>query len=372
MRLSHSKLSTILSCPMTYYLQYKLGITLRVEKTALNVGSAVHWGIENNTEDLTGYFNKDTVDKDQLLAEAMVHGYFTYKNQIFDELLTDVKTGTKATLLEEQHELFIDGKLKSYTLASSHIFVGIIDLLLLTDKGFIVVDYKTSSEVPDWDKYLEQLYRYIFLLRSEFPGVPIYKIAIINLRKSRMRPLKNENDKSFSTRLKQEYALNSQSLVNWHVFSPANLDENLISAYIDNLSRMADTAEMIDTNQCWYINYGNADAYGGSPYKSIFYHIPDCYLLYKITDKIYNHETNAFDKSRPCKPLDMMVIDTKNILNKYEQFKAQAIAFYIINEDIDKQQLFDYIKKNYIVDDELLEEYWDTLSHDITQENKNN
>ena len=47
-------------------------------------------------------------------------------------------------------------------------FVGIIDLLLLTNKGFIIIDYKTSSTVPEWDKYLEQIYSYEYLLSKKF------------------------------------------------------------------------------------------------------------------------------------------------------------------------------------------------------------
>ena len=83
MKLSHSKLNCILNNPAEYYLIYKEGIKLKDEKPALSLGSAVHWGIEHNTEDLTEYYEELRKEKGsgvysegQPLAEAMVHGYF--------------------------------------------------------------------------------------------------------------------------------------------------------------------------------------------------------------------------------------------------------------------------------------------------------
>ena len=363
MRLSHSKLSLLLSNPMEYYLSYRMGISPKFEKPALSIGSAVHWGIEHDTEDLTEYFgDRNDYGRDQLMAEAMVHGYRFHKKEIFDELLTE-KDGSKLELIQESHELFIDGKLKSFKYPEPHLFVGIIDLLLLTNEGFIVVDYKTSSVVPDWDSYLDQLYRYIFLLQSEFPGVPVKKIAIINLRKTRAKATRGESNMSFLNRLKTDYELNDDSFVNWHVFDPLDLDAKFIEMYIDNLSRMADTAEMIDLNNMWFVNWSSTNSYGGSVYKDIIYHVPDCYVLYNIKDEIYDKYSKEVKKIRDCKPLDMMVIDKPNVLNKYSQFEANAMSLFSVTGNVDKDELFKSLKKNFICDDSLLELYWETLLH---------
>lgn len=361
MKLSHSKLSLLLTNPMEYYLSYRMGITPKFEKPALSIGSATHWGIEHDTEDLTDYFgDRDNYGRDQLLAEAMVHGYRFHKNQIFDELLTDTD-GSKMQLIQETHELFINGKLKSFKYPEPHIFVGIIDLLLLTDKGFIIVDYKTSSMIPDWDNYLDQLYRYIFLIESEFPGVPVKKIAIINLKKSRAKATRGENNTSFLNRLKKDYEINDDSSVNWHIFDPHDLDKKFIDLYIDNLSRMADTAQSIDINNMWFINWSSTNSYGGSVYKNIIYHVPDCYVLYNIKDEIYDEYSKEVKKIRDCKPIDMEVIDKSNILNKYSAFEANALSLFSVTENVDKDTLFTYLKKNFICDDDLLEKYWITL-----------
>lgn len=361
MRLSHSKLSLLLGNPMEYYLSYRMGITPKFEKAALSIGSAVHWGIEHDIEDLTEYFgDRNNYGRDQLLAEAMVHGYKYHKDKIFDELLTN-DDGTKLELIQETHELFIDGKLKSFKFNEPHIFVGIIDLLLLTNEGFIIVDYKTSSVVPNWDDYLDQLYRYIFLLESEFPGVPVKKIAIINLRKTRAKATRGESNNSFLNRLKKDYEINDDSYVNWHIFNPRDLNKEFIDLYIDNLSRMADTGQSIDINNMWFINWSSTNSYGGSIYKDIIYHTPDCYVLYNIKDEIYDKYTNEIKKIRDCKPIDMMVIDKDNVLNKYEQFEANALSLFSVTNNVDKDVLFKHLKKSFICDDTLLEQYWETL-----------
>lgn len=370
MRLSHSKLSLAIGNPMEYFLSYKMGIAPKVEKVAFSIGSAVHWGLEHSNEDLTEYFgDRTTYGRDQLMAEAMVHGYLNYKEQIFDELLTK-PDGTKLTLIQESHEVFIDGKLKSFQHPDPHIFVGIIDLLLLTDEGFIIVDYKTSTNVPDWDNYLEQLYRYIFLIQSEFPGVPVLKLAIINLRKTRTKQTRGESYYSFLNRLKKEYEINDDSQINWHIFDPRDLNDTFINLYIDNLSRTADAAELIDLNNMWYVNFGATNSYGGSAYKDIIYHTPDCYVLYTISDNVYDDEERKIVNRRDCKPIDMLVIDRNDVLNKYEKFEAQSLALFAMNENVDKDKLFAHLKSNFTCDDDLLEIYWKTLLYKIEEESK--
>ena len=363
MKLSHSKLSTILSCPMTYYLSYIQNIQPKVEKAALAIGSAVHWGIEHNTDDLSEYYKNngtfkqgDAYTRDQLLAEAMIHGYMKHKDELFDKLLTD-KNGEKLTLLSEDHELYLSGKLKS-TRGDAHDFVGIIDLLLLTNKGFVLVDYKTSSLVPDWDNYLDQLYRYIFELRENFPDTPIVKIAIINIRKTGIRQKKNETEFEFLQRMKFEYDINDEDYVNYHEFNPDDLDKTLIDNYIKNLSKMADMADMIDKNKMWFINYGAAKGqYGRSPYYDIFYHTPGAEALYNIKDYIWSIEEEKFIEWRDCIALDMKVIDYDNVLNKYSIFKEKLLNTTATT----KEDFFNELSESYIVDENLLEMYWLTF-----------
>lgn len=364
MKLSHSKLNTILTCPMTYYLGYVQGIKQKVEKPALAIGSAVHWGIEHDTNDLSDYFKEngsfkqgDNYTRDQLLAEAMVYGYQKHKLEIFDKMLTDPVTGEKLQLVDETHELYLTGTLPTKRFEEAHKFVGIVDLLVLTDKGFIIVDYKTSSMTPNWDDYKEQLYRYIFEVRENFPDVPIVKIAIINIRKTGIRQKKSETEFEFLQRMRFEYDINDEEYVNYHEFSMDDIDPTLLNNYINNLSKQADTAELIVDNNMWFINYGAAkNQYGKSEYYDIFYHVPGCEALYNISDEIYDEDEDTIMNYRECIALDMRVIDESNILNKYKVFEEALLATSCMS----KEEFFRELAETYIVDIDLLERYWQT------------
>ena len=363
---------------MTYHLIYDIGIAKKEPKTALTIGSAVHWGIEHSSEDLTEYFKENGSFNqsqgytfEQLLSEAMVHGYLKHKDDIFNEMLTDETTGEKVVLMQEIHELFVTGELKSYTHPDkTHKFIGIIDLLLLTNKGFIIIDYKTSTKIPYWDDYLDQIYRYIFMLKTAFPDVPIYKIGICNLRKTSIRQRKGETQFDYLKRLQLEYEINDDNYINYHEFNPKDLDETVINDYIANLSRQVDTAELIVDNKAWYINYNAANGqYGKSDFWDIFYRTPDCYVKYTISDVIWNEAEQKFDDRRDCVDTDMEIIYSNNVLYKFEQFESSAIAYYSINGDIQKDAFFTYLKKNFLVNDDLLEIYWKTLLQKLSMNN---
>lgn len=376
MKLSHSKLSKIMSCPMSYRLSYELGIWTKVEKPALSIGSAVHYGIEHNTVDLSDYFKErgtfkqgDSYTREQLLSEAMVHGYLKHKDFIFEQILTDPDTGEKLTLEDETHELYVTGKLESFLENQEyHDFVGIIDLLLLTNKGFVICDYKTSTYEPDWDGFLDQIYRYIFMLQSEFPDIPIVKVGIINIKKSAIRQKKLENESQFLNRLMWEYEQNSENYVSYHEFPKKDIDENLLNSYIRNLSTMADAAQTILDRNLYFINFANAKGtYGKTDFYDIFYHTPDAYVMYQITDYVWDAETETFVDKRDCIELDMRCSDADyaKVLNKYELFEAKLIAYCKLNkiENVEdaKTSFFKYLSENYYIDETLLELYWTTM-----------
>lgn len=354
---SHSSLSLLLSCPMSYYLNKIEGISPIEKKAALSIGSNVHWGIEHNTEDFTELLGENyAYGHDEILAEAMVHGYLKHKDELFNKILT-LESGEKLELISEEHEVFLTGKLKSERFKEPHEFIGIVDLLLLTNKGFIIIDYKTSSQEPDWTKYLEQIYRYIFLLKSNFPDTPVCKIGIINLKKTSIRQKKTENIEQFYNRLKFEYELNDENYINYHEYIVDLLEEKLVNDYIDNLSKMCDMAKTIEDNKLWYINYSNAwGQYGKSDFYDIFYHTQDAYLLYKIKDIVY--ENGEVKEERNCVPIDMKVLDNTNILNHYEKYKKEASIYLGDN-------FRGYLRSKYIVDNNLLDIYENNLKHNL-------
>ncbi len=378
MRLSHSKLNTILTCPMTYKVIYRLGFRLKEGKPALRLGSAVHEGIEKETDDLTDFYQKEgsfmqanQYTQEQELAEAMVAGYLRHKDSILADILIDDETGDTLELLSEEREVDLLVPLPSLIPGrEDHLFRGIIDLLLLTNKGFIIIDYKTSSRRPEWDKYLEQLYRYVYIVETMFPEVPIYKLAIINLRKTGIRQRKLETEEQFRQRLRMEYELNDEDYINFHAYSKDVLDKEQMDYYILNLRKSADFANYIDTTSNFYLNYGNLiTVYGRSEFYDIFKRTPDAHILYNISDTIlgYDELTDELkiQTKRDARQIDIDAVFEQNILHKYEQFKTVVLGYYAVNEDTEKENIMEYIKQTFKTDDELLELYWKTLEYEV-------
>lgn len=367
MKLSHSKLNTILKCPATYYLNYKVGIKLKYKKPALSIGEAVHWGLEHSVSDLTEYYLKDnTLSKiNKPLEEAMISGYLYHKEEIFKDLLRDYN-GDELELIEELHELELTAPLRSYRNSEEpHEFLGIIDLMLVTNKGLIIVDYKTSSVKPDFNQYLDQIYRYIFLTKANL-DLPILKIAIINIQKSKLKKLRTESEDNYKCRLEKEYILNDNDLINWFIYDENKLDNKLIDNYINNLSRMADIAQLIDENKEYYINFNAINDYGGNDYKEIFLDAPSSFALYTIKDTIYDKECDILNYRRDCCELDIEKLKGKKVINNYDDFQNKIIEFidkYNIDiyKDNFKQKLLNYILKDYDIDKSLYNYYLDTF-----------
>ena len=374
MNWSHSKLKCIIADPMAYYLKYIQGISPKRGRAALSIGSAVHWGLEHNTEDLEPYYKEGNFkqindwSKEKIMAESMLHGYFKEKEDLYNKILTDPLTGDKLTLLEESHELFLNAKLPTFQHLDIpyHEFIGIVDLLLLTDKGFIVLDYKTSSMEPNWDDYLDQIYRYIILLNNVFPDVPVVKVGILNLRKASIRQKQNENDVQYLLRLKNEYDLRSFEYIQYHEYPRETINEGHLNIYKKNLSKMCDMGYFIDKNKLFYINYAEAiNKYGKTDYYDIYYNTKDAYLLYQIKDFVWSEEDEEFKEMRDCLPIDLESINDPNVLNKYSIFKQEKEATR--NDFLDEKFFIEYLRNKYTIDETLLKTYMLTYNEELKQ-----
>lgn len=381
MHLSHSGLQLLLTCPASYFLSKKQGISLKKEAKALQVGSAFHWGCEHNTEDLKGYLDEidpfqnlyNDFTKEVALATGMVHGYLKKKESIYKQILKSYE-GEELTLVEEFHELDLLCELPSIRFKKDHEFHGIIDLLMLTDKGWIILDYKTSSMRPDFDKYLDQVLRYCWMVEQKFPEMPIYKVGIINVRKTGIKQRQGENEENYAMRIKREYDFDDCDLIEYHEFKPEDFEKSKMDLYIKNLSRMADFAQEIEDNNFWFINYGNAvSVYGKSEFWDLFYKTPDCKYLYKVYDPMFNTDLGEMSNYRDATDLDINCLEVLNPLNHYETFKeafnklpmSQAPALVLAQAEACRITCLKYCKEHYTTDDELLNRYWNELLREL-------
>lgn len=381
MHLSHSGLQLLLTCPASYFLSKKQGISLKKEAKALQVGSAFHWGCEHNTEDLKGYLDEidpfqnlyNDFTKEVALATGMVHGYLKKKDSIYKQILKSYE-GEDSTLVEEFHELDLLCDLPSLRFEKNHEFHGIIDLLMLTDKGWIILDYKTSSMRPDFDKYLDQVLRYCWMVEQKFPEMPIYKVGIINVRKTGIKQRQGENEQNYAMRIKREYDFDDCDLIEYHEFKPDDFEKSKMDLYIKNLSRMADFAQEIEDHNFWFINYGNAvSVYGKSEFWDLFYKTPDCKYLYKVYDPMFNTDLGEMSNYRDATDLDINSLEVLNPLNHYETFKetfnklpmSQVPALVLAQAEACRITCLKYCKEHYTTDDELLNRYWNELLREL-------
>lgn len=368
MKLSHSKLQTILNNPMDYYLGYELGIKPKETKPYFLVGSAVHWGLENNTSDLDGFFESNPSEEAQFQAEAMVEGFYYHKEEVMKEIFKDPENPDKQLKLKDDdsefHELDMEVDLPSFIHPDKpHTFVGIIDLLFLTEKGFIICDYKTSSALPEFKKYLDQLYRYIYMLKVVFPDTPVVKIAIINIVKSKIKRLKNESEFDFKKRYREQYEKDYNHLINVHCFDPQTIESSKLEEYITNLSREADLADSIVSQKLYHIDYSHIEQPYPSVYLDIYKKEFGNFLNYTIKDYYYDFNDEKLVTKRNCNRIDMMIINDPNhkIINKYQRFKE--VIYEIIKDNDDEKSasilsnLKDYLIENYVCDPDLIDNY---------------
>lgn len=365
MKFSHTKLTSCINNPMDYNLNYKIGMHIKEKPKYFSVGSAMHWGFENSTEDLTPWFQENGTMEQQVnyspeqeQAEAMCHGYFHSLDKIMDEVLKDYDTGERLQVIETFHELELTSKVQSLNDPElEYEFMGIIDLLILTNKGFIIEDYKSSSEVPDFEKYLDQIYRYKYLLNYVFPDTPVYKIGIINIVKSKIRKLQNENDAQFHLRWKRQYEDYPNRLINVHQFESSKLDQKAFDEYILNFRREMDLAYAIDANNLYYINYDNAKAPYKSEYYDIYFKESNAYLDYSIRDTILDPDNGILATRRDCVPSDMEIISKTNVLYNYKQYEKERID----NINLDEEMFRILMLSKYVISEELLDLYQATF-----------
>lgn len=362
---SHSRLKTLFENPAEYFLKYEEGISPKQEKAALSTGSAVHWLLEHGTTDLTEYYKTEKgpllqwndYSDEQCLAESLAEAYFRKKPEIYKAMLLDPETGKVLDILEEEHELQMTMEFPSKLFKEPHSFLGIVDLLLLTEKGWILVDYKTGSKAVDWDDYKSQLYKYVHLIRKNLPEFPLWKICVIFLKKTNIRRRQNETDESYKNRIKAEYDLNADDYIELHSYPSEDFDEAKLKASKDSLIQMMDMAQVIINNKAFFCNYSNiVGQYGPSPYYDVFYKNADSHNLYTIRDMIFDEDENDVITSRNCTDLDLMCLERTDILNKYSLFKEEA-DLLTKGGKFDEEKILKHMRKKYLTDESLLKKY---------------
>ena len=141
MRVSHSKLSTFLSCPRKYALRYKLNLEPIETAGALFLGKLVHRGIElQSSEEALAEQSEIIDDKTEtlkIMAEAMIDVYL--------DIYKDEK------IISKEEEIF-------FKITATDELHAIADEIIVRDGKKYIVDFKTSSVNQDPQNYLTPVF----------------------------------------------------------------------------------------------------------------------------------------------------------------------------------------------------------------------
>lgn len=185
MQVSHSRISTFLSCPYKYDLKYnkKWETIFNCDpQNALVLGHALHTGIEKDVDEaIKEYYSAYHIIDDLHINEAIKLKYLIPK--------------VKEILPEGLHEVKIEDE----------DYVGFIDLLvpLDTEEVYDIYDFKYSNNV---DHYLEseQLHLYKYYFEKTNPGKRIRNLYFVFVPKTMIRQKKTEDLYQFRKRIINE------------------------------------------------------------------------------------------------------------------------------------------------------------------------
>lgn len=204
--LTYSRIKMRKNCPCAEHFRYDLGLTLRYKKQALQLGSAVHKGLE------TGDINKALAEFDNIFP----------LHQDEQDKLDITKATCKAMLngYRNKWDFFGDDTIKEYefilpiinpkTKAKSRSFylAGKIDAITQIDDQYWLVEYKTASQInSDYFYRLdldEQISLYMYAAKRALKINPVGIIYRV-IRKPSIRPKKNESINQYCYRLERDY-----------------------------------------------------------------------------------------------------------------------------------------------------------------------
>lgn len=193
MQSSHSAAECFEKCKYKYKLRYvdKLRvIDDRTADNALNIGTALHTGIEKDTETaIAEYYAAYPIVTDQHVTEAM--------------RLETAIAKAREVVPEGEHEVLIE---------TEH-FKGYIDLLVpVGDNVYDIWDFKYSNNI---DRYMDsrQLHLYKYYFEKTHPNAKINKLYFLFVPKNMSRQKKTETLLEFRKRALSQLAICKPQIV---------------------------------------------------------------------------------------------------------------------------------------------------------------
>lgn len=204
--LTHSRIKARKNCPMHEHIRYDLQLVPKNKREALNIGSAVHLGLETSDIDqAVAYFDgampstqeeADKLEINRSMVRAMLQGYFakfgqwpddSMKEQKFDIPIVNPETGAQSRTFR------LNGK---------------IDAIVQLEGQYWIVEYKTAGQINEgYFERLElddQISTYIYAAQKMF-GIDVAGVIYRVIKKPSIRPTKKESIAQYCQRLEQDY-----------------------------------------------------------------------------------------------------------------------------------------------------------------------
>lgn len=279
--LTHSSLTDFKNCRRKYYYRNECMLVPKVRKTSLNLGSAVHKGLEIGSVDdalktFENIFPNDQQEANILenmkaICRAMLEGYFNLYSpfeSIQAELQYSIPIINPAT----------GQKSKTYILQ------GKIDGLTVIDSRNWLIEYKTASSIDK--SYIErlsldtQVTTYIYALQR-FLNIKIDGVIYRILRKPSIRQTKKETIMQYQDRLIQDYKDRPEFY--FHEEQLYRSQEDL-KEFEAELWEITQTMLHCNKQEGWYRNTSRCVDWGSCQYAPLCLKNPDAELLFEVRE----------------------------------------------------------------------------------------
>lgn len=278
--LTYSRIKLRKNCPCAEHFRYDECLSLRNKKSALQLGSAVHKGLETNSIDeaLCTFENifpisqeeQDKLDITKATCKAMLQGYFS-KYGYWNE----------NTIKEYEFKIPI---VNPKTKAKSRTFVlaGKVDAITQIDGQYWLIEYKTASQInADYFNRLdldEQISLYMYAVQRAMNIKPVGIIYRV-LRKPTIKQRKNETVEQFCSRLEEDYI----NRPDFYFFEGKFYRDEVATKQFERELWAFTKQKLYETNN--NIHYKNASRcldFGACEYFALCTKQPDAELLYEI------------------------------------------------------------------------------------------
>lgn len=172
---SFSRISTYINCPFAYKKYYLEGVKTE-SNSAADVGTYVHEHIRTQIQEEEMPFINLSIEGLEV-AKDFIHNS--------EDIMLELAFRYNYETLETEQDIFINKEFKEVEPDSKDAFLrGIVDLILFSDEGIIVLDWKTGRSEPD----LLQLYIYAILVEAKYGKLP-KEVGFIKLRDKEIKTI---------------------------------------------------------------------------------------------------------------------------------------------------------------------------------------